>query len=219
MEEKKKEYTDAEKLQMELLSLDVLQQYGVTIQIPLREPEISRLRARKSFLGKLIGRAKKTSLPGNLEPRKRYMPNPSNMDEKIEFWDVEVSIRPLYLATIDAIRSRRIEMELKDPAIKNKLETLDNTDDYMMRYTAEMCHILALATLNVDDERKYRKELQEWAEFYRQHLTNQRLIKLVSVVMMMKDVKSFQTSMRLILGMGSATTPREAPRIETKSGD
>lgn len=215
--EEKRELSDAEKLQMELIAIDTLQQYGFTIRIPLREAEISTLRGKQTFLGRLLGRGKKAPLPSQIEPKMRMMPDPSNPDRQVEYWEGEVAIRPLYLATIDRLRAKRLELELKDPNIKDHLEQLDNADDYMLQYTAEMCYLLAIATLNVDDERKHHAELKQLAEFYRTHLTNSRLQKMVSVVMMMRDIKSFQISTRLILGMGSQTMPREASRVEKKS--
>lgn len=213
---KKTDLTERERFESEIAAINLLQQLGVSFNVPLKRDEIASLTAKKSFLNKLLHRKNKTALPTDLDIKSREMPNPINPAEQINYVEAEVNIRPLYLATIDAIRAKRLELELKDPQLKERLDSNDPNDTYLLKYTKEICDVLAIATLNTDDVRANRKEIALWSEFYRTHLNNQRYMKLTSVIMMMMDASSFRASTRLILGLGT-TAPHEANRVEKTS--
>ncbi|MBQ7143209.1 MAG: hypothetical protein IJR84_09180 [Bacteroidaceae bacterium] len=210
--EEKNEQTTREQFETELAAINLLQQVGVTFCVPLKREEIAAITAKKSFLSKMLRKRPKLVLPSEAKVNMRKMPNPENPAEQIDYYEAEISIRPLCLSTIDAIRAKRLELELKDPEVKEHFDSTDVNDTYLLRYTKEVCEVLAIATLNVDDVRKYHVEICQWAEFYRTHLTNQRYMKLVQVIMMMMDASSFRASTRLILGLGT-TAPREANRV------
>ena len=229
-----KQPTQREQFETEIAAINLLQQIGVSFNVPLKSEEIATLNAPKSVLKKIFHRKTKSAVPpvvklsdfhpkgfefisyprygADMKINMRKMPNPDNPAEQIDYYEAEISIRPLYLATIDTIRAKRLELQLRDPELKERLDSVDVNDTYLLRYTKEICEVLAIATLNVDDVRKYSKEIALWSEFYRTHLTNQRYMKLAQVVMMMMDAQSFRASTRLILGLGT-TAPREASRV------
>lgn len=217
MEEEKKEIkalTDEEKRAMEESAIDILLQFGVSFGVPLRKEEIASLQHKKSLLNKLLHRQPKIALPRELDIKTRKLPNPANPEETIDYYEAEVNIRPMCLATICAIRRIRLEIEQKDPKFKEKLESEDIYDWSIYDHMDMVLKALAIATLNTDDTRTYAKEIEEWMLFYRRHLVNQRLAKLVQVIMTLTDTKSFRISTRLILGLGT-TAPREASRVES----
>lgn len=197
---------------MEESAIDVLLHSGVTFSVPLRKEEITSLTAQKSFLNKLLHRKPKTSLPPEIKVNKRRMPNPNNPQEEIDYYEAEVNVRPLYYATICAIRKIRLQIEKHDPNFAEKLATNDPHDTSIFD-VPELMRAVAIATLNIDDTRKYADEIEQWVNFYSRHLTGFRYIKLVQVVMTMMDAQSFRNSTRLILGLGT-TAPREASRVE-----
>lgn len=211
--EEKKNLSEEEKAQLEESAIDLLLQYGVSFGIPLLKEEIDALRPQKSLLNKLLHRKPKTGLPPELDIKSLKIPNPKNPEEQIDYYEAEVNIRPLRLATICAIRRIRLQIEQKDPKFRKKLETEDVYDWSVYDHEEQILTALALATINSDDMRKYAKEVECWRMFYHRHLTNPRYAKLVQVVMAMTDTKSFRISTRLILGLGT-TAPREANRVE-----
>lgn len=208
-----KQLTEQERFNAEIAAINLLDQLGVSFSVPLRKEEIASIKAKNSFLNKILHRKSKSSLPQEIEVKSRKMPNPLNPQEEIEYYEAEISIRPLRLATIDAIRSVRLKLQLKDPQFITRLESTDPNDTYLQQYSKEILEAVAIATINEDDTRKYRTQIEQWVEFYRRHLTNQRYMKLAQVVMMMMDAPSFRASTRLILGLGT-TAPREANRVE-----
>lgn len=218
-EKKNKDMTPQEKLELEISAINLLQQIGVSFNVPLRKEEIATLRAKNSLFNKLLRRTSKMALPPDLDIKTATIPNPNNPEEEIEYYEGIVSIRPLYLETIDAIRAKRLELDIKDPQFGEHLKIDDVNDTYLLKYTKEICEVLSIATINSADTRKHRREIELWSNFYRTHLTNQRYLKLTGVIMMMMDVQSFRNSTRLILGLGT-TAPREANRVEkTQSKD
>lgn len=213
-----KQLTERERLDTEIAAINLLQQIGVSFNVPLLQGEIAALTAHKSPIYKLLHPSRKNAIPAEIKVNSRKIPNPINPEEEIDYYEGEISIRPLYLDTICTIRAKRLELELKDSEFKERLESTDINDTYLLRYVDEICEVLAVATLNIGDVRKHRKEVNQWAAFYRKHLTNQRYMKLVQVVMIMMDAQSFRASTRLILGLGT-TAPREASRVANQSKD
>lgn len=208
--------TERERLDAEIAAINVLQQVGVSFKVPLLKNEINRYMKRNSLFGKVCSMFPGLNLPKGVDVIKTKMPDPSNPDEQIDYYEAEISIRPMYLATIDAIRARRLKIEIKDHEFKKHLNSNDPSDTYILQYTDEVCEALAIATLNSDSN---TKEIKSWAKFYKAHLTNQRFLKLTSVIVMLMDHASFRASTRLILGLGT-TAPREASRVEkTQSKD
>lgn len=219
MEEEKKVLSEEEKAKLEETAVDILLQLGVSFGVPLRKEEIATLRHEKSFLYKLLHRKPKMALPPDLDIKTLKIPNPTNTEEQIDYYEAQVNIRPMCWATISAIRKIRLEIEQRDPKFREKLESEDIYDWSLYDHEEQILKALAIATLNTDDVRTYAKEIEVWKMFYHRHLTNQRLAKLVRVIMAMADTKSFQISTRLILGLGT-TAPREADRVEkTQSKD
>lgn len=214
MTETKEKYRD---LQMEIAAINLLQQVGVSFNIPLREDETALLRRKNKFSYKLSHFWLKRSLPANLDVTKTEIPDYKNPSKMIEVYVADVHIYPLYLETIDAIRSKRLELELRDPLVKSKLESLE-ADEYLLKYTDELLEVIAIATINSADLRKHASEIAKWKRFYRKHLTNVRLLKLVGIIIAMQDTASFHNSIRLIMGVGT-TAPSEASRIESQSAD
>lgn len=205
--------TEREQFETELAAINLLQQVGVSFSVPLKQEEIAVLRRKKSFLNKLLHPSHKKASTPEYEVKTRKIPNPTNPTEQIDYYEAEISIRPLYLETIDAIRAQRLKLDLQDSQLKQRMESSDPEDTYLLRYTKELCETVAIATVNTGDIRKHSSEIKRLAEFYHSHLTNARLLKLVSVIMMMQDVASFRASTRLILGLGT-TAPSEANRVE-----
>ena len=208
-----KKQTEQEKFENEIAAINLLQQIGVSFHIPLKKEEIRRYKTRNIFFNKYILKDKTKDIPRDFEIKTQKIPNPNNPTEEIEYFEVEINIRPLYLETIDTIRKKRLEIEIKDPLFKECLEKEGKDKAYLLKYTKEICEVLAIATINSADERKNRSKIKEIAKFYNSHLTNQRLLKLTSIVMMMMDIESFHVSTRLIMGIGT-TAPHEANRVE-----
>lgn len=207
-----KELSAQEKRDMEMAAITLLDQIGVSFNIPLRKEEIEFFTKKKSLFKKIFHRVENNPLPSGVKVNVRKMPNPDDPAQQIDYYEGGISIRPLRLATIDAMRYKRLELESKEPQLKEHLESTDANDIYLFNYTKEILEILAIATLNLDDFRGQAEEIEQWVNFYRRHLTNPRYSKLVQVVMMMMDAPSFRNSTRLMLGLGT-TAPREASRV------
>ena len=209
--------TERERFETELAAITMLQQVGTTFPVPLKKDDIAALNVPKSFLNKLFHPRRKNALPPELKVSKTQIPDPNNPQEMVEYYEAQVTIRPMCLSTIDALRAMRLRLELKDHEFGKHLDSEDVNDDYLLRYVGEVCDALAIATL--DDDNPPTKLRRQWAEFYRTHLTNQRYFKLAQIVKLMMDAPSFRASTRFILGLGT-TTPREASRVENpKSKD
>lgn len=197
---------------MEIAAINLLQQVGVTFNVPLRKEESAFLRRKHKIPYKLSHFRIKRSLPRDLGINKTEIPDPNNPGKIHEVLVADVRIYPLFLETIDAIRSKRLELELRDPLVKEKI-MLVTQDDYMLQYTDELMEVIAIATVNSADLRKHKREIERWKNFYKSHLTNARLKKLVMVIIAMQDTAAFQHSIRLMMGVGT-TAPSEAKRIE-----
>lgn len=207
-----KKPTEREKFENEIAAINLLQQVGISFRVPLKQDEIRQYKRKNNFLNKIYILRKKSSIPRDFVVNSQKIPNPNNPTEAINYYDVEINIRPLYLETIDTLRKKRLELELKDQIFSENLNS-ENGGMYLLKYTREICDMLAIATVNTANERKYKKHIAEISKFYHSHLTNQRLLKLVGVIMMMMDANSFHVSTRLIMGLGT-TIPREANRVE-----
>ena len=139
-----KELSAQEKRDMEMAAITLLDQIGVSFNIPLRKEEIEFFTKKKSLFKKIFHRVEKNPLPSGVKVNVRKMPNPDDPAQQIDYYEGEISIRPLRLATIDAMRYKRLELESKEPQLKEHLESTDSNDIYLFNYTREILEILGL---------------------------------------------------------------------------
>ena len=213
-EEKKEEkkYTDREKLDMELAAINILQQVGVSVKIPLRRRDFVRRGWYTLFREKVSQEPNIKALPGDVEVVKTQLPDPKDPTVTVDAHVADVRIRPLFVDTIDSIRAKFIAMSLKE---ENMARLIDKNDESLLKYEDDMCEILAMATINEGANAK-KGDIRKWAAFYRTHLTNSRLFHVVRIVIAMYDTASFLASIRLVAEVGT-TAPRSTKRIESET--
>lgn len=203
-----------ERLETEMAAINLLQQVGVQFSMPLLGKEIERIKRRTGRFGWFY-RLFTPPLPNCISHKTSIVPSPENPDQKIEYWEAEVSIRPLTLATIDALRSIRIELQQKDTKFEEEF-TSENTSPHLLQYTHEICNALAIVTLGQDLSQAKSLQRKRISEFYRHHLTPMRLLKLSQIIFALMDARSFHASTRLILAAGT-TMPNGANRVEQQA--
>lgn len=204
-----KQYTDRERLEMELAAIETLQQVGVSVKIPLRRHDFIRRGWKTMFREKVQQKPNISLLPGDIDVVSSLLPDPKDPQKNIEVKVADVRIRPLFVDTIDSLRARFLQIALKEEDF-NKL--IEHHDNRLLQYEDDMCDIMAIATVNEGSKAK-KSDIKEWSKFYKSHLTNARLFHLVHIITAMYDTGSFHASIRLVAEIGT-TAPRSMERIE-----
>ena len=121
-------------------------------------------------------------------------------------------IKPLYLGTIDYLRSLYIEIEYDEEAIQ---EQPLQESKRLFKYIPQMATIAAVAVINAPCVTNPKdKSVKELAQFFIEHLTVARLQKLAGVINQMMNTAGFTSSIRLIREMGTTRPKAQEQRIE-----
>lgn len=201
-----------EAMAIERDAINTLQQIGVSVKIPLRRHDFVRRGLFTLFREKVSEKPNIKALPGEVEIVKTQLPDPNAPQNTVEVQMADVRIRPLFADTIDMIRLKFLDMALAE---KDIMQLIEEKEGCLLKYGPDMHEILAIATIN-DGPRAKKKDIEAWREFYRSHLTNQRLFHLTKIVIAMLDDASFVASIRLVAGIGT-TAPRSTKRIEKET--
>lgn len=215
-EEKKEQQapqlTAHEAFNIERDAINVIEQIGVSVKIPLRRHDFVRRGLFTLFRKKVSEKPNITALPGEMEVVKTQLPDPKDPQNTVEVYVADIHIRPLFSDTIDMIRLKFLDMALAE---KDIMQLIEEKEGCLLKYGPNMHEILAIATIN-DGPRAKKKDIEAWREFYRSHLTNTRTLHLTKIVIAMLDNPSFIASIRLIAGVGT-TAPRSTNRIEKET--
>ena len=211
-EEQDNKIPTREALLIEQDAINTLNAVGMTVKIPLRRHDFVRRGWKTLFREKLSEKPNIKALPGNVEIVTTQLPNPKAPQDTVEVQMADVRICPLMVDTIDMIRSKFIDISLKELDI---MKLIEDNDACLLKYSDWMCEVLAIATIN-EGPRAKRKDLEAWRDFYKSHLSNSRLCHLTKIVVAMVDNPSFIASIRLIAGVGT-TLPRSTERIEKET--
>jgi len=212
-ENKDKELTREERLDIEEKAIQALLQYGVKFSVPLK---IEPSKPSKMILwwNRHFPKWAKSS-------RDKRIPDKWNV-ETVEIPDINQGqmkavymrnfhIKPLYLGTIDFIRMLAIEIEYNEQSIQEN-PAIESAN--LGKYSPLMAKIVAIATLNCCDiSDPLYKEVKELQQFFRNHLTVMRLQKLCQIIDQMTNKAGFTSSIRLILQLETETKPK-ADRVE-----
>ena len=211
--EQKTPLTTREARDIEANAINVIEQIGISVKIPLRRHDFVRRGLFTLFREKVSQNPNIKALPGEVEVVKTVLPDPKDPQNTVEAHVADVRIRPLFGDTIDMIRLKFLDMALDEKT--DIMELIDNNDGCLLRHAVTMREILALATIN-DGPRAKRRDIEAWRDFYASHLTNARLLHITKIIIAMVDNPSFITSIRLIAGVGT-TAPRSTKRIEKET--
>lgn len=202
-----KELTREQRLELEEKAIEALIQMGVKFSVPLK---IHPVKPPKRILW-----------------WNRHFPNHAKVwrDKRLpKKWDVSVSeipdalqgtiketyvrnltIKPLYLGTIDYLRKLYMQIEYDDAKLE---EQPIQESKKLFKYVPLMAEIAAVAVINSPDiADPLTKEVRELKAFFMEHLTVARLKKLADVISQMMNPGGFTSSIRLITEIGT-TKPR-----------
>ena len=213
LEYEKKELTKEQRLELESQAIETLLQYGAKFSVPLKilprtAPKVI-LWWNKHF-PKFAIKWTDRRVPW------KWLVEKENVTDIMtgattELYMRQFHIRPLYLGTIDMIRSLELEIEYNEDAIQKRTAI---ESEKLFRYNKLMAKIVAVATLNISDVADpLSKNVDNLAKFFFTHLTCARLQRLCMIIDQLKNRGGFTNSIRLMLQVETTTTPK-ANRVE-----
>lgn len=197
------ELTDAQKLEVEEKVIESLLQNGVSFQIPLKTKVRIPSKAALLFNKVLHRKWRDRRIPKSWNVEVKEICN-SKGKEKVYMRNL--SMDPLYLATIETIRDIRIRIKFdEEKLIKNPIEESNR----LSQHTSELAELCAIATVNnTEENRKNRITIAKLKAFYVSHLTPERLLTLVRIVFQMSDPAHFVAAIRHIQETPAPTKPK-----------
>lgn len=211
-ENKDKELTREERLDIEEQAIQALLQFGVKFSVPLKiEPKNTPKRIiwwNRIFPSRAkVWRDKRLPKGWSIELKEVA---DLNVGETKEMYMRNFHIKPLYLGTIDAIRRLYLEIEYNEEAVQDKPMAESRE---LLKYIPVMAEIAAVAVINSGViTNPLDKQTKELKKFFIEHLTVMRLQKLVQIITQMTNQAGFTSSIRLIREVG--TTKPKADRVE-----
>ena len=213
LDQEKKELTKEERMELENQAIETLLQYGAKFSVPLKilprtAPKLIQW-WNKHFPKLSIKWIDKRV------PKKWFVEKEDVSDlmtgTTTELYMRRFHIRPLYLGTIDMLRSLELEIKFDEDAIqKNPAQESEK----LFKYNKLMAKIVAVATLNISDVADpLNKEVKDLTKFFYTHLTNARLQRLCMIIDQLKNRGGFTNSIRLMLQVEATTMPK-ADRVE-----
>jgi hypothetical protein len=213
LDQEKKELTKEERLELENQAIETLLQYGAKFSVPLKifprtAPKL--IQWWNKHFPKLAIRWTDKRVP------KKWLVEKEDVSDLMtgtttELYMRRFHIRPLYLGTIDMIRSLELEIEFNEDAIQ---KNPSQESEKLFKYNKLMAKIVAVATLNISDVADpLNNEVKDLAKFFYTHLTSARLQRLCMIIDQLKNRGGFTNSIRLILQVPATTIPK-ADRVE-----
>ena len=213
LDQEKKELTKEERLELENQAIETFLQYGAKFTVPLkifRRAAPNCTKGRNKHFPKLAIRWTDKRVP------KKWLVEKEDVSDLMtgtttELYMRRFHIRPLYLGTIDMIRSLELEIEFNEDAIQ---KNPSQESEKLFKYNKLMAKIVAVATLNISDVADpLNNEVKDLAKFFYTHLTSARLQRLCMIIDQLKNRGGFTNSIRLILQVPATTIPK-ADRVE-----
>lgn len=213
MDEKKKDLTKEERLELERQAIETLLQYGAKFSVPLKilpRTDPILIQWWNKHFPKLSIKWTDRRVPKKWLIEKEDVPDLMT-GTTTELYMRQFHIRPLYLGTIDMIRSLEMEIDFNEDAIqKNPAQESEK----LFKYNKLMAKIVAIATLNISDVADpLNKEVNDLSKFFFTHLTCARLQRLCMIIDQLKNRGGFTNSIRLTLQVEATTIPK-ADRVE-----
>ena len=203
------ELTREERLEIEEKAIQTLIDMGVKFKVPLRINPVNPPKRitwwNRLFPNHLIVWRDKR-IPKDWDVTLEDMPD---TDKKIlkKMYIRQFRITPLYLGTIDRIRSLYLQIEYDE----EKLQELPQQESKkLFRYIHLMAEIAAVAVINnpsVSDSSN--KEVKKLKQFFVENLNVNRLKRLADIISQMMNPGGFTSSIRSIKEIGATKpTPR-----------
>lgn len=203
------ELTREERLEVEEKAIQTLIDMGVKFKVPLRINPVNPPKRiawwNKHFPNHLIVWRDKR-IPKDWDVTVDDMPDPDKK-ELVKKYVRHFRITPLYLGTIDRIRSLYLQIEYDE----DKLQELPQQEGKkLFKYIGLVAEIAAVAVLNnpsVSDPDS--REVRQLKQFFIDNLSVNRLKRLADVISQMMNAGGFTSSIRSIREIGATRpTPR-----------
>lgn len=213
MDEEKKELTKEQRLELENQAIETLLQYGAKFSVPLKilprtAPKLIQWWNKHFPMLSIKWTDRRI-------PRKWFVEKEDVADittgKTTSLYMRRFHLKPLYLGTIDMIRSLELDINFSEDAIqKNPAQESEK----LFKHSKLMAKIVAVATLNVSDiADPLNKDVNDLAKFFHTHLTSARLQRLCMIIDQLKNRGGFTSSIRLMLQVEATTIPK-ADRVE-----
>lgn len=203
------ELTREERLEIEEKAIQTLIDMGVRFKVPLRINPVNPPKRiawwNKNFPDHLIVWRDKR-IPKDWDVTLEDMPDPDKKELR-KMYVRHFRITPLYLGTIDRIRSLYLQIEYDE----DKLQELPQQEGKkLFKYIGLVAEIAAVAVLNnptVSDPSS--SEVRQLKQFFIDNLNVNRLKRLADVISQMMNAGGFTSSIRSIREIGATKpTPR-----------
>lgn len=213
MEEK--ELTREQRIEIEEKAIQALLQMGVRFSVPLKIKPKSQPKYiswwNRNFPGHVrIWRDKR--IPKHWAVTTEQIPSTDGSTVEMVYMR-HFYIKPLYLGTIDVLRSLYLKISYDEEAIEK--EPLVETKKYF-KYIPQMAEIAAVAVINDPTVTECsNKQVKDLKDFFLSHLTVSRLQRLADVISQMMNAGGFTYSIRSIREVGTTKPhPTKAAKIE-----
>lgn len=203
------ELTREERLEIEEKAIQTLIDMGVKFKVPLRINPVNPPKRiawwNKHFPDHLIV-WRDRRIPKDWDVTLEDMPDPDKKELR-KMYVRHFRITPLYLGTIDRIRSLYLQIEYDE----SKLQDLPQQESKkLFKYIGLVAEIAAVAVINnpsVSDP--LDKEVRQLKQFFIDNLNVNRLKRLADVISQMMNPGGFTSSIRSIREIGATKpTPR-----------
>ena len=203
------ELTREERLEIEEKAIQTLIDMGVKFKVPLRINPVNPPKRiawwNKHFPNHLIVWRDKR-IPKDWDVSLEDMPDPDKKELK-KMYVRHFRVTPLYLGTIDRIRSLYIQIEYDEERLQ---ELPQQEGKKLFKYIDLVAEIAAVAVLNnptVSDPDS--QEVRQLKKFFIDNLSVNRLKRLADVISQMMNPGGFTRSIRSIREIGATKpTPR-----------
>lgn len=210
------ELTREERLEIEEKAIQALIDMGVRFKVPLKINPVNPPKRvvwwNKLFPNHLIVWRDKR-IPKDWDVTMEDMPDTEKKILK-KMYIRHFRITPLYLGTIDRIRSLYLQIEYDE----KKLQELPQQESKkLFKYIHLMAEIAAVAVINnpsVSDSSN--KEVKQLKQFFVENLNVNRLKRLADIISQMMNPGGFTSSIRSIKEIGATKPNLGANLVETK---
>lgn len=213
-QEQPQELTREERLEIEEQAIQALIDMGVKFNVPLKINPVNQPKRiawwNRHFPDHLIVWRDKR-IPKDWDVTLEDLPD-TDKKELIQVYVRHFRITPLYLGTIDRIRSLYLQMEYDEEKL-NELPQQEGKK--LFKYIGIMAEIAAVAVINnpsVSDASSH--EVRQLKEFFIDNLSVNRLKRLSDVISQMMNPGGFTASIRSIREIGTTKPKPRANLIE-----
>ena len=200
MEEKPKELTREQQLEIEEQAIQALIQMGVKFSVPLKINPVKPPKWVRWWNKHFPNHVKvwhDRRIPKDWNVSVMELPD-TDKGKMVEVYMRQFHVKPLYLGTIDYLRKLYLQIELNEEKIQE--QPTQEAKKYF-KYISLMAEIAAVATKILRD-------------FFIEHLTVPRLKQLADVISQMMNAGGFTSSIISIREVGTTKPKNRADMIE-----